>query len=416
MKKNKISFLDYLSVLIKWRKNIIINGFLICLITAIISLIIPKWYKAYTTILPPTDDGGDLGISSLLGNLPVGALGLGMGMVSEETNIFLAIINSRTVAENVVNKFQLIERFKSENMEEAIRTLRGCIAVELNDEGTVTFSAKAKTPFFAGKDQENEARELAKNMANFYMEELDRINRQLKTERAINTRIFIEKRYQQNLDDLENAEEKFREFQQKYGVVALPEQTVATITAAAELKAQIMAKEVEVGTWKQFVSNSHSELIRAQTELDQMRVKYDEFKGHKESQTNADGKKYSPGLFIPLGDIPDLGIQYLRLYREVKLQETLLEFLLPQYEQAKIRERKDTPTVQVLDKAVAPIKRKSPKRMIMVLAAGILCLVLFMMAAYIGVNLEYVKLNDSERYQQISNLLSDLKPTRWFKS
>ena len=67
-------------------------------------------------------------------------------------------------------------------------------------------------------------------------------------------------------------------------------------------------------------------------------------------------------LFIPLNEAPDLGLNYIRHYREVSLQQKILEFLLPQYEQAKIQEAKDTPTVQVLDKAVTPVKRKKPKR------------------------------------------------------
>ena len=120
-------------------------------------------------------------------------------------------------------------------------------------------------------------------------------------------------------------------------------------------------------------------------------------------------------VFIPLKNLPDLGIEYVRLYRELQIQEKILEFIMPQYEQAKINEKKDTPTVQVLDPAVAPIKRSSPKRMFMVLGAGIFVLFLFIIAAYIKVNAEYLGEEHPEQYRQWSYVLHNLKPTQWFK-
>jgi len=415
MTTKKSDTLDYLSLLLSWRRKIIINCLIICVLAAGISLMLPKMYKSSTTMLPPTSDGGDLGLSSLLGNLPLGGLGLGMGMMSEETNTFIAILSSRTIAENVINHFDLIKRYKSENMEEAIRTLNGRIEVKINDEGTVTFSALAKTPFLSTKKEVNDARFLARDMANYFILELDRVNRRLKTERAGNTRVFIEKRYNQNLDDLKLAEEKFQAFQKKYGVIALPEQMAATIQAAAELKAQIIAKEVEVGYLSNFVNKSHTKRIMAQTELDELRKKYSQYEtGHNEQEEEI--KHKSSDLFISLQDAPDLAIQYLRLFREVKLQETIMEFLLPQYEQAKIQEAKDTPTVQVLDPAKAPIKRKSPKRMIIVLVTGFFSFLLFCFAAYISLNLEKLKQTDSEKFNRIESMMADLKPSRWFKS
>ena len=86
-------------------------------------------------------------------------------------------------------------------------------------------------------------------MANAFIEELDKVNTQLKTEKAHNNRIFIEKRYTQNIEDLKNAEEALKAFQKKHGVIALPEQTVITIETAAELNANIIAKEVDVSVF-----------------------------------------------------------------------------------------------------------------------------------------------------------------------
>ncbi|MDW7681657.1 MAG: Wzz/FepE/Etk N-terminal domain-containing protein, partial [bacterium] len=274
MQEKKITTLDYLSVLVRWRRKIIINCLIICIIAAGISLVLPKTFKSSTTILPPTGDGAGFGLSSLLNTLPMGSIGLGLGVLPEETNTFLAILNSRTVGENVIQKFDLINRYKSENMEEALRTLRSRFSIKINDEGTVTLSATGKTPFFSSKGEETEAKNLAKDIADFFIAELDRVNLQLKTERATNTRKFIEGRYYQNLKELETAENEFKFFQEKYGVIALPEQIAATIQTAAELKAKIISKEIEVGYLSKFVNESHSKLFQAQTELDELRRKY----------------------------------------------------------------------------------------------------------------------------------------------
>ena len=413
MEKKDISLIDYLSILIKWKKAIIINCFTVCFVVAVISLIVPKLYTSRTTILPPTDDSGGFGLSSLLGNLPVGGLGIGMSGLSESTYTFIAILNSRTVMESVAKKFELQDRYKAENMEETIKTLHENVLVEINDEGTITLEAKAKTKSFSFGDEDNETKEIARNMANFFIEQLDNVNRRLKLEKARNTRTFIEKRYNQNLDDIRKAEEEFKDFQEQHGAVALPEQTAAMITAAAELKAQTILKEVEVGVLRKFVSSTHPNYIKAQTEVNELNGKLKEFKS---SQKNETGKKNeSVNLFLPLDDVPEIGLHYMRLFREVKLQEKLLEFLLPQYEQAKIQEMRDTPTVQVLDPAVKPEKKSKPKRMLIVLAAGFISVIFVLITVYIIVNIEHIKIVNPERYKRINTLLSELKPRNWFK-
>ncbi|MBK9112730.1 MAG: hypothetical protein IPM88_13910 [Nitrospira sp.] len=76
-----------------------------------------------------------------------------------------------------------------------------------------------------------------------------------------------------------------------------------------------------------------------------------------------DAKGASPGerLHPAMVTVPDLALQYGRLFRELKVQETLYALLTSQYEQAKIAEARDTPTVQVLDPPVPADKRTRPR-------------------------------------------------------
>ena len=114
-------------------------------------------------------------------------------------------------------------------------------------------------------------------------------------------------------------------------------------------------------------------------------------------------------LFIPLNEAADLGLKYIRRYREVSLQQKILEFLLPQYEQVKIQEAKDTPTVQVLDKAVTPVKRKKPKRTIMVLLAGVLSIVFSVTGVFFVEYIRHLEANQQEDYRKVENILQSLR-------
>jgi len=406
MAAEKSNLINYLFVMTKWRKFIIINSFILAVLTAIFSLCMPKTYNAHTTILGPKQEVGGLSFSSILSRLPLGDLGF--GQVSEETYTFTAILNSRTIMETIAKQFNLMESYSADNLEETVRALRENVEVEINEDLTISFTASATTSFFPNEEDVNEARRLSRDMANTFIEELDKVNTKLKTEKAQNNRIFIEKRYLQNLADLKKSEEDLKNFQETYGVLALPEQMEVTIRAAAELKAQIVVQEIEVGVLSDYVSSSHSELIKATRELNELKKKFDEMKrGEKYELANNGASDIK--LFLPLNAAPDLGLKYVRLFREVTLQQNILEFLLPEYEQAKIQEAKDTPTVQVLDAAVIPIKRIRPKRTIMVLAAGFIGALLSSIVAFGMVYIRNLEKNQTDDYRKLTEMARNIR-------
>jgi tyrosine-protein kinase Etk/Wzc len=77
--------------------------------------------------------------------------------------------------------------------------------------------------------------------------------------------------------------------------------------------------------------------------------------------------------FIPaLADVPDVALQYVRLKRSVEVQTSVYTMLLGEYEKARIEEARDTPVVQVLDKAAPPNLRSRPKRKMLVVVGVLL--------------------------------------------
>ncbi len=378
--ESEINILDYLRILIKWKKLIISNVVIVTIFAAIISLLMPKTYLSTAVLMPPVSQSG-ISMLGALSNLPFG--GLGIGGEAPESQTFLAILKSRTVMEIVVNTLNLIEIYEADDIEEAVKNLREVVSFEIEDEGTIRISASARTSWLSDEEEENTVRHLASNIANYFVSELDRVNKELKTEQAKFQRLFIEKRYKDNIEDLKKAEDKYKDFQEKNKMIALVEQTKVAIEAAATIKAQILANEVRLGVMSGTLSSSHPEIERIRREIEELQQQLKEMDyGVKVGQSN-DNK-----LFPVFSEVPDLGIQVARLQREVEIQNTLFTFLTQQYEEAKIQEAKNTPTVQVLDKAVRPEEKFKPMRALIVITSSLITL---MFSIFLTASLEYIQ-------------------------
>ncbi|KAA0230005.1 hypothetical protein EDS67_09395 [candidate division KSB1 bacterium] len=346
---------DYLYVLFKRRKVILLSILITGVLTAGIVLLMPNWYAATASVLPPKRPGGLLsmlegGASSLFKNLA--GLGVRLGGSSEAYS-YIAILQSRSAMERVVQKFDLVKVYESRknSVEEAIRTLSENVEFDIATEGNITVTVYDKSP------------QRAADMANYFVELLNEISRQLGSTEARNNREFIEKRYRQNIDDLRSAEDSLKVFQQKYGIYALPEQTESAIKAAAELKSAQVQKQMEFDIAKRVFGAENPRAQALQLELAEMNRKLSEIKYGTEDWFN----KSSLNFFVPFKDVPELGTEYIRRFRDFEIQNRLMEFLLPLYEQAKIDENKDTPVVLMLDKAVPPERKKRPHRTLIVL-------------------------------------------------
>jgi uncharacterized protein involved in exopolysaccharide biosynthesis len=90
---------------------------------------------------------------------------------------------------------------------------------------------------------------------------------------------------------------------------------------------------------------------------------------------------------VPVGKLPQAGLEYLRRYRDVKYHESLYEALAKQYEAARLDEAKAAPLIQVVDKAIVPERKSWPPRLWMIIISSALALLgssLWIMAAGSG--------------------------------
>ncbi len=365
------SFSNYLYVLYKWRKFLIINLLIVVILASTYAFLLPNQYKATATIMIPPDNemGGLGGLSSLLGGkssiASMGSRLFGISNTSED--LLLGIINSRSALTEVIQKFNLMDYYEIDdgNMDKAIKAFKSDISADPNEFGMIEFSITNEDP------------ETSAKIANYLVSYVDSINILLNIERAKNNRQFVERRYLQNVSDLKRAEDSLYHFQKKYGIVAVPEQLEVTVKAAAEIEAELTKKEIQAHFIEQMYGKNSPQHQGILAEINLLKSKVQELK----SSNNLGA---TSNILFPFREMPDISIQYLRKFREVELQQTIMEFVMPMYEQAKIEEQRSMPTVMVIDDAVPPQLKDSPKRAAIIAGFFFLFLFLFIPFIYIG--------------------------------
>jgi uncharacterized protein involved in exopolysaccharide biosynthesis len=242
-------------------------------------------------------------------------------------------------------------------------------------------------------------------VANLFVEELDRINRKTTTSKARNTRIFVEERLEKTQKELAQAEENLRGFQEKHKTIALNEQMKAAIQSVANLKAELTLNEIKLNVLMESMSRSHPQIQGLKTRIKEIKKQLDlmEF-GDSEEKDRQDKI-----LDIPFSEVPALSLELARLTREVKIQETVFELLTRQYEQAKIQETRDTPTVQILDKAVPPERKTRPKRAFLVGIAGLVSLFLSIVFVFALEYFKHSKTQNPEEFKKLEEIFNSIR-------
>ncbi|HLA99928.1 MAG TPA: Wzz/FepE/Etk N-terminal domain-containing protein, partial [Bacteroidota bacterium] len=294
-------FIDLLGVLAAWRKFIVRFMIVSTLGAVLLALVLPKWYKATAIVFPAEQaeiPGGLEGVSSIMKSFG-GAGRLGSLSGPSETEKYIAILGSESALMDVIEKFDLTRVYDITKYprEKTMKELLSNIDFTEGDGGVLGVNVYDRDP------------RRATDMANYFLEVLNEINSSLHSQNARGNRIFIEQRYQQNLEDIKNAEDSLHAFQMKNGIIALPEQLEATIKAGTEIYGKIAAKEIELEVMKHTLSESHPAVREAEMEIHALRDKLGDFNTGR--GTSHDEMK----ILVPLGKAPQLGLEYFRLFR-----------------------------------------------------------------------------------------------------
>lgn len=342
------------------------------MVAAVISLLLPKTYEATTSLLPQLESKEGGALAALLTAGAAGGiaqnLGIGLpGVPTTPTDIFVAILRSRVMADDVIGQFQLEGRYDEPTLEDTRDELIERVRITVSKEKVIKVVVEDHDP------------QVAADMANFYVANLDRLHRTVNVSKASQNRAFIERRLKETQSSLVASEEALRDFQTKNKAVAVEAQSKAMIEAAATIQAQITAQEVQLQVMSSYLSQDNPELARVRSSIDELKKQLRLMESGKGGKGMVSDDRLHPAMV----SVPELALQYGRLLRELKVQETLYALLTSQYEQAKITEARDTPTVQVLDPAIPADRHSRPRVGFNVLMAGVSAFCIAVLIAYL---------------------------------
>ncbi len=360
----------YLDILLAWRKFIFLCVAIVTLLSVLVSFLLPKWYKSTASILPPKEEGiaGMLGVGgSILKGLASGQRNTLLGQ-KEGTYNYLAILKSRTAMESVVRKFDLIRVYdiSDSSMEDAIKELEDNVNFVVSENDDIRIEVEDRDPTRAAA------------MANYFTDLLNSISLQLGTQEAKNNREFIEKRLRDGEDSLRTADDALRSYQEKSGVVVLPDQNAPTVSAIAELYGLRARKEIELAIARRSATADNPIVRQLEIDLSELDKK--------------------------LGTYPKSGLDSYRLFRNVVIEQKIVEYLVPMYEQARIDEQKDVPVILVLDKAVPAEKKDRPKRLIIVASSAMSSFLLSILAVLAAERLKQIASVHPSRFASVHHV------------
>jgi len=382
------SFFDYLYVVIKWRRLILISAIVVGVAAAGISLVLPKAWTADVKLLPPEEDTFDQLSSSVMAgaNVPSGLMGLVGGTTPSDR--LVTMLASRRVLGPIVDRFGLVETYEARDQVEAIGMLSDHIETDVQRDGTLVVFATAGNP--------SEAADLANTLA----ARLDTVNREYKRQQAAAMRKFLQGRVSLMEGELRETGGALQRFQDRHGLVDPERQTIASVEVVKSIVLLLAELEVQLGVASQKLNADHEERQVLELEQAALRSQLDNLFGN----TEVEGSSFQT-LGPSLKELPAAMQKYAELALDVKIRKEILGFLGTKLEEAEYREALNTPTIQILDHAVVPTLRSAPRRTLIVVASLAVTLIISTVLAFVFDSWSRLEGTDRARVESIRELL-----------
>ena len=375
-----------LIVLAKNKRRIIFVPVIAAILAVGLTLLMPNKYTATVQILPPQSQSGAnavLGQLGALGGMTGGALGL-----KSPADVYLGMLSSRTLQDRLIDRFKLAEVYETKTATDTRKALVANSKLTTSKTGLIVIEYENKNPKFSA------------DLTNGYVEELQKMTQIFAVTEASQRRLFFEKQLQQAKKSLADAEVDLKQVQEKTGLIQLDGQAEAIIRSAADFKAQIAAKEVQLGAMRTFATSENPNYKKMQNELNGLKSQL--------AKIETGMNRGRGDISVSTSNVPEAGLEYVRRVRDVKYAEAIFEMLAKQFELAKIDEAKEGSILQVMDYAVVPDKKSSPGRMIIVIS--VFFLFAFFMVAWSFVREIFVSVDmDPGKEIQIKALRNALK-------
>ena len=378
--QDEIDLLDLFLVIAKNRVLIFKITFYSCLLSVIISLLLPNIYRSSVKILPPQNTSSlPQQFLSSLADIPIQIPGK-----VDYSSLYSELVKSNDVIDYAIERNNLREFYKEDEKDDLREIVRKNIITEVDKKsGIITISYLSKEP------------EVSYNVVRSLIEGLKKLNDRLAITVASQKRLFYEEQLLNAKENLIRSEEDLKTFQFKIGSVKVDEELKAAVEEASALRAKISAKEVELSVLKKYVTPENTKYKNLVDEIAALKEQLSKLQSKIPSDDDAllSAKKAST-----------YGIEYIRKMREFKYNESLYEILLKQYEIAKLEEARDPTIIQIVEKPEIPQKRFKPKRRLIVAITTIL-------SFFFSVFLVFVKkfIEDSKKDEDGLNKILQIK-------
>jgi uncharacterized protein involved in exopolysaccharide biosynthesis len=386
--EGEVRLLGLAIVLAKRKKLVLGLPLVVAIIAVAVSLLLPKIYTGTAKMLPPQqkESAAAAMAGTLAGTPTIGAgalLGYALG-IRNPNDLYVGILKSRTIADRLIERFNLRELYRAPTMITARKKLSSATRISAGRDGLITVEVDDEDP------------QRAASMANAYIEELDRLMQTLAVSEASQRRLFFEKQLASAREQLVNAELALRKAIETKGIAGIDAQSRAMVSTVEQLRAQIAVREILIDAMRSFATQQNPEAARLRQEVASMKSELARLEG---------GRPHANDNSSPAG------LENIRRLREVKFLEFTAELLTKQYELAKIDEANDAILIQLVDKALAPDEKSGPKRTIIVLAAALAAAILGVLLAFAAEAMERAR-NDPASAGRLGVLRQHL---RWRK-
>jgi uncharacterized protein involved in exopolysaccharide biosynthesis len=338
---DEISLIDLAIALGEEKTTILKVTGLFTAVAVVVALLLPNIYTAKTVMMPPQQQqSGAASALASLGGL-AGLAGAAAGIKSPD-EMYVAFMQSEGLQKSIIEKLKLQERYDTKTIADTRKKLQENVKIAPDKKsGLIAIEADDKDPEFAAQ------------LANLHVDELRVLLGRLAVTDAQQRRMFYEQQIKKVQAELAEAEQSFRQAKAQSGMQVTAVLAESGVRASAELRGQIAAREVQMSAMSRFATSQNPDVQRMGSELAALRGQL---------------SKLEQGSGVVEASTP-LQQQAVKSYRDVKVQEAMLEVLIKQYELARVDEAKEGPLLQQLDVATAPERKAKPKRAIIVLMA-----------------------------------------------
>ena len=387
--REKSNLLEFVLTLAKHKRTLFWFTIPTIVLAAGLSLLLRNNYKGEAKIMPPQQNQSFAnsmldqlgGLGSLIGAAS------GSSLLRNPSDLYVAMLKSRTISDHLITRFSLMEVYKAKRLTDARKDLEDNTLITVGKEGVISIDVEDHDP------------RRAADIANAYVEELEKLTHILTVTDAGKRRLFFEREVKTASEQLEAAEQDLKKTQLETGIIQIDNQSRVMFQAYADVRALATEKEVEIQSMQTFAAPDNPDLVRLQHELAALRSQIAAMEKGQGGPAVGD---------IALERVPEKALKYYDKFREVTYRNALWQLMLKQYEAARVDESKDYVLIQVLDPAIAPEKKSGPFRSLIVLASVVLAFLLGTAWVYLNESLDRAKEDPHylERWQLLRFYLS----------